>query len=138
MNKKGFTLIEILAVLVIMSVLAVAGYAGVGAIKKNINNKEYDAKVKTLESAAIDYGESNYSQVVSKGSTGLYVSIKDLYLAGYINADNENINKQCGSKPDNEKIECILADPRDESKHMCGVTVKVVNNRVTATYETSC
>ena len=53
MNKKGFTLVELLAVIVIMALLAAVATPIVLTVQKNIKNKMYTAKVKMIKESAI-------------------------------------------------------------------------------------
>ena len=45
MNKKGFTLTELLAVIVIMSIVATIGLVSVTGVKRQINQKLFTDKL---------------------------------------------------------------------------------------------
>ena len=149
MNKKGFTLVEILAVIVIIALLSVLGISGARGISNRIKQKEYDAKVETLKSAALDYAEGYYSNL-KNGTTGykmtkigtteklscMNVTIQDLYLAGYLKGE---IVKNCTN------INCVIGDPRSDGAYLHSVLVYYFNNKInvfydkeSATYSTPC
>lgn len=60
MNKKGFTLVEILAVLVLIGLLLGIAIPGINKISSNMKNKSYNKKVNLIESAAILWGQDKY------------------------------------------------------------------------------
>ena len=49
LNKKGFTLVELLAVIVVLAIIALIGYSAVGGI---IENAQYGANARSAESFA--------------------------------------------------------------------------------------
>ena len=59
MNKKGFTLVEVLAVVVILSIILSMATFGVMNIRRNSLQKLVDTKISNLESSAIIYGQEN-------------------------------------------------------------------------------
>lgn len=56
MNNKGFTLVELLAVIVILALLAIVAGVSVLSIMKKATSNTNDIVVKNLEDAAITYG----------------------------------------------------------------------------------
>lgn len=114
MNKKGFTLIEILAavtILGILSVLAVAWYTNYLDYSKQ---KSYDAMAKSVATAAEEYlmdnptvaketiakDTPNGKKYILKNSTEEGIDIKDLIKQGYLNSaiDPDNKGKECTGK----------------------------------------
>ena len=57
--KKGFTLVELMAVIVIVAIISVIGYAGVTIVQKNIKTNLWEGKVEAIENGAVSYGEDN-------------------------------------------------------------------------------
>ena len=63
MNKKGFTLVEVLAVVVILSIILSMATFGVMNIRRNSIQKLVDTKISNLESSAIIYGQENQNEL---------------------------------------------------------------------------
>ena len=64
MNKKGFTLVEVLAVVVILSIILSMATFGVMNIRRNSLQKLVDTKISNLESSAIIYGQENQNELI--------------------------------------------------------------------------
>ncbi len=54
-NTKGFTLVELLAVIGILAVVAIIATVSFSAISKRIKNGQYEAVLKSIKSSAIEY-----------------------------------------------------------------------------------
>lgn len=65
MNKKGFSLVELMIVVVIMGILIAVAIPLYGAITKNANNKTCSSNIKTIKSNAASY-MSTYNAKVTK------------------------------------------------------------------------
>lgn len=63
MKNKGFTLVELLVVLVIMAIISAIGFAGVTAVQKNIKKNLWEAKIELILSGAKNYGEDNKNKL---------------------------------------------------------------------------
>ena len=64
MSKKGFTLVEVLAVVVILSIILSMATFGVMNIRRNSLQKLVDTKISNLESSAIIYGQENQNELI--------------------------------------------------------------------------
>ena len=125
MNKRGFTLVELLSVLVLISLLFGLAIPGINKISSNMKKKSYSKKVNLIESAAILWGQDNRTLLQSNDCTingkkmSCYkITIGSLIENNYLDSDNnsgEYIN------PKNNK------DMKD-----CNVFVYKENNRVYA------
>ena len=110
-NKKGFTLVELMAVIVILGVLMGVAVPNALGIYKNMKIKYFCEKVSTIEQAATLYGQDKYGEEVTTNSNEISlakVSVLDLVKAGYIKKDDDNC--QTSSSTSN----CVK-DPRDDS-----------------------
>lgn len=58
-NKKGFTLMELLAVIVLLGLLISLASVSVLTIRKKMNNNLLNTKIKMIEAAAKLYGEDH-------------------------------------------------------------------------------
>ena len=64
MNNKGFTLVELLAVIVIIALLMVLTVPNIIKLNKNTKLKAYQTKVELIEKQAIQYGLDNISSIL--------------------------------------------------------------------------
>lgn len=82
-KNKGFTLVELLAVIAIIGILSVVAISAYGNVAKNSKQKAYESKVKQIESAAYKWAkENNVSNKIS-------VSVNKLVVEGYLTADDQ-------------------------------------------------
>src|SRR5574344_471705 len=92
--KKGFTLIELIGVIVIISLLSLIIYPQVNTIIRNQKESLYNSQLKIVIDAAKNYVTSN-SGSLDITSSGYLISISDLYNGGYIDKSNV-INPKTG------------------------------------------
>lgn len=59
MKKNGFTLVELLAVIIIISILAVLAVPSAIELGKKVKEKAYLSKIEIIEKNAINYGQTN-------------------------------------------------------------------------------
>lgn len=64
MNKKGFSLVELMIVVVIMGILIAVAIPLYGAIQTNANNKTCSSNIKSIKTNAASY-KTNYNTNVS-------------------------------------------------------------------------
>ncbi len=83
-NKKGFTLVELLAVIAIMAILVMVAVPSYLAISKKIKSNMRDSKIATVETAAELWAQDN------KNGCNTNLSIKTLISEGYLKADNND------------------------------------------------
>ena len=95
MNKKGFTLVELLVVIVIIGVLSVIIVPSVININKGINERLYEQKKENIEAAAVLYGNNN--EEIFNGAEQVPVYVYELVDSNYFTADIENNKGICTS-----------------------------------------
>lgn len=66
MNKKGFSLVELMIVVVIMGILIAVAIPLYGAITKNANKKTCATNIKTIKTNAANYYASYEQQTANK------------------------------------------------------------------------
>ena len=71
MNKNGFTLVELISVIVLLGLLMVIAVPNALNLSKKVKEKSYNTKIDLIEQAANNYGQTNIS-LVRRG-----VSLKD-------------------------------------------------------------
>lgn len=103
-NKKGFTLTEILCVIVILGLITTMVTTNVLSMTKKSNENMYCAKLEMIKSKAIEYGkiyekELNKSTELFEGYKSMTIKVQDLIDAGKVTGDKEDsvlnpINKE--------------------------------------------
>ena len=79
-NKKGFTLVELMAVIVVLAIVIAIAVPTYGKIKRSIDRKNYENKVSLIKVAAAKFAEDT-------NITATFV--KELIEQGYLQADDE-------------------------------------------------
>lgn len=88
-NKKAFTLVELLGVLVLLGVIGLITIPTVSTLIKNSKEKALLAQEKIIVDAAKSWAADNSSQLPSTGS--VIITIQDLINSNYI--DDETLDK---------------------------------------------
>ena len=109
MNKKGFTLIEILGVIIILSLIIALVFPNILGGMKNADKEITESQKKLLDNAVDLYLDDNYNTKKDQSGTVYCVSISELIDKGYISKEEVSDNKD-----KNYKIE--LVDENDEIK----------------------
>lgn len=134
MNKKGFTLVELLSVIVLIGLLLGIGVPGVMRISKKMKERSFNTKKEQIEQAATLWGQDNRTRLnkstckvlessVEKEYSCYKISIKELIEEDYL--DNENNNSR--------NIEYKNPIDNQDIQRMC-VYVYKKNKRVYAYY----
>lgn len=110
-NKKGFTLTELLCVIVILGLITTMVTTNVLSMSKKSNENMYCAKLEMLKSRAIEYAsiyekELNASTTLFEGYKSITINVQDLVDAGKFEADKKGmvINPINGESMNEEKI----------------------------------
>ena len=126
--QKGFTLVELMAVIVIIVIITTIGYAGITAVKKNIEQNLWEATIEDIELGAIRYGQDNLNRLTTTCANGekncLTVTVEFLIERNYIDVEkdedgNEKITNNITGEIVNDNI----------------VFIYLENNRVYAEYQ---
>ena len=83
MNKKGFTLVELLAVIVILALLALLTSTAVTKLVKDAKNDLSETQMTLIKSAADTWIADNLNKLPSSGSCG-YLTLEDLKYYGLL------------------------------------------------------
>lgn len=85
-RQRGFTLIELIAVLVILTIIMSIAIPSISASIERSKEKQRNAKIKIMESAAEIYIVDRKSLITS---SSCYVKINELISSTLINADDK-------------------------------------------------
>ncbi len=156
MKKNGFTLVELLAVLVILGLLITLAVPNILGVSKNVKEKSYQTKIEIIENAAITYT----SDTVKKSLQNL----NDTAMVGYywINVskdsdDNKTVNAKATKDAthiypakvftvqeladareidyDDEDNKSVINPVNNKSINACNVYVYLKNNRVYSVFD---
>lgn len=134
MKKNGFTMVELLAVIVILAVLISIAVPAAMNTSTKIQGNMFCTKVETIEKAAQLWGQDRYDEVLNSNITvdgeektsSEMVSVKELVKTSYLKKDTEN--------PEVEGV--FITDPRDDASMMDNeLLVYVKNSRIYASYQ---
>lgn len=93
LNKKGFSLVELLAAIVILAIMITLATVAYSRYRQHAKQQGYDTLAKTASEAAAQYAMDNPEKVKVKGG----VSFETLYEGEYMSSlsDPGIKNKQC-------------------------------------------
>lgn len=107
-SKKGFTLTEILIVIIIISIILTIAIPSIIAIRRRINERLYETKKSQILVAAEMYGKD-------KGITlDTVISVYTLLNDDYITADVDANNKTCKNSDAKNKVKGCITSPVDD------------------------
>ncbi len=113
MNRKAFTLIELIAVIVILSLVALVVFPAVNSVIRNSREKAYENQIKTIVKAAEECSYENTAILPNEGKKtklNLVCLTKGCVLDG-VNVEGGYINED------------DIKDPRKTSKNIEGCVV---------------
>lgn len=97
MKNRGFTLVELIAVIAILAVILLLSFGVFNSVQKSILESQYNNLIIDIEAKAEDYARDIGTTDV------LYINVEFLITNGYIQADDDN----------------YIYDPRDNSIMNC-------------------
>jgi len=104
MNNQGFTLVELLAVIVLLAVIATIATPSIMGISRKIKAEMLTTKIDLILEDAKLYGQDHMSNIASKttkfkGYTCLNTSIGELRESGYLSSDKSDEEAGCIVNP---------------------------------------
>ena len=89
MKKNGFTLVELLAVITILSIVSLIAVPSINRSIQASRQNAYDAQVKNLKTGAKEWGVDNIYSLPADGSE-ITVDLKTLKQGGYVDSNIKN------------------------------------------------
>lgn len=105
MNKRGFTLVELLATIVLLSIISVISYVSISSvIKKNkVNNCRN--LIKSIEGASREYVSDNRYNFTNRDDK--VITAEDLFRGNYLK--NEIVDPFTNEKVNSENVKIIIS-----------------------------
>ena len=138
MNRKGFTLVELLAVIVILGIISTIAVASVNKINENTKNRLLNTKISLFENNFLSWAQDNESCFTGAGidcltmtcttTNGLkncivtYNELASKHVVKYDNDDNQIINPANNKVMNNSTIK-IEYNPNNRSFTIVETTV---------------
>lgn len=85
MKKNGFTLVELLAGIVIIALITLISSVGINGVKNAINQNLWDSNKEFIESAAKSFGEDKKAYIMTLSKSHLTITVQTLLDRGYLN-----------------------------------------------------
>lgn len=148
--NKGFTLVELMAVLVLIVIISTIGYAGITAVSNNIEKNLWNTTVEEIETGAVKYGQDNTSRLTNTCiidnetiNTCLIVNVEFLIERNYVDTDEYECEKDSnGNCKEDNAGNIIYTDREIITNNVTGeivndniVFIYLENNRVYAEYQ---
>lgn len=108
--KKGFTLVELLAVLAILAIISTIAFPIASNILEHAEQKSYNQQIKEIEKAAKNFEIDNNSLLIEidendqMQNVSCYVSLNTLKKGGYLE-DKDTINPKDDSSMNNAVVD---------------------------------
>ncbi len=113
-NKKGFTMLELLAVIIILGILMSLAYVGVSQYLNRARNTTYHDFEKSITTGVTNYLIDHSSSIPDEGGT-LKVDVDKLVCEGYI---EDLQDPRASSKTCNLESYAIVVRNKDTSSNM--------------------
>jgi prepilin-type N-terminal cleavage/methylation domain-containing protein len=111
MNKKGYTMPELLIVLLVFSIIYIVGVSKMSyAFSYDGNESTYESRINLIKVSAENYAKANAG--LFKDTDNITIYAKDLIDNKYYQADEKG----------------NIVDPRDTSKNLNDTKIKIVKN----------
>lgn len=101
-SRKAFTLIELLAVIVILGIIATTGIFSYSKYLKNAKLRYYNGQERMLVLSARDYFTDYLSKLPKEVGSETSVSLEELYFKKYISRLKDYSGKICENKEENK------------------------------------
>lgn len=90
MNRKGFTLVELLGVVTILAMLGLIIVPTINKVLKDNKNKLYDVQIKNIENGAKNFVADNIFYIDIPVNSSVGITLGDLKNLGYVDKEIAN------------------------------------------------
>lgn len=93
MNEKGLTLVEVIAVLIVLSIVATIVTPNIAVEIRDYKNRILETQINTIKEATKNWVADNVDKVSCNGNSALLVSIQELKQGAYLEDELKHPNK---------------------------------------------
>ena len=125
MNRRGFTLVELLATIIILAIVVGLASYSIVSIMKTAKEKNYNLLIKNINDAAeLYYQECKYGKLTNNSiCTNFTITLGELVDYGYLKGNETETDDRY-----------TIVDPRtDDSLSDCEITVSYVGDKIHVT-----
>lgn len=90
MNKKGFTLIELVGIIALLGIIFLVTYTEVNKSIDKSNNELYQAQLSNIKASAQDWTADHINELPENDGDSIQVTLSELKQGGYIESNIEN------------------------------------------------
>ncbi|MBR1385992.1 MAG: prepilin-type N-terminal cleavage/methylation domain-containing protein [Bacilli bacterium] len=141
MKNKGFTLVELIAVLVLMGMLVLVVFPATSRLLRGNEEKKYQTYYDIVGEAVKKYARTRRDDIGGIDGHGCVddKTISDLVSLGYIKEFDQEEGVKCKSPSEWSSVELIQAgiDPSPEDKYI-NMRIENINGKITTSYSMIC
>lgn len=131
MNKRGFTLVELLAVIVILSLLTLLTSTAVTKLVKDAKNDLNSTQIELIKSAAQTWGADNLTGLPEAGKCS-YLTLANLKDYGLIDSNTKDLNT---NEKFSEDLKIKISTKRNEKSGKLITTYEVNPESIEGCYQ---
>lgn len=132
MKKNGFTLVELLAVVVILAIVIVISMSSTTGLSKKMKENMLEKKQEVIEQAGIAYGNVHKAEILADSDKCIRIRVRKL-------VEEEFLDKDQDCEPTASDSKCVI-DPSKKNTYLDAKYVKIYykNERIKAAYNEAC
>lgn len=109
MNRKGFSLIELMGIIILLSIISVLVIPSIDSAMRDFKNKSYNSQIQTIKLAANDWSTENLGKYAMNDGQVVTIVLGQLKSGGYL--VEELINTKTNEPfPDDMQINIVRKD----------------------------